>query len=58
MITAYFLIAAFLGGWLAGAAYKAGDTFTFWSAIGTVALCIIWPFTAYILFKMWREGKL
>lgn len=58
MITAYLMIGAFLGGWLAGAAYKAGNKWTAWEIAGTSLLCLAWPFLAFVLFKMCREGKL
>lgn len=58
MMIVYLMIGTFIGGWLSGATYKAGNTISFWEGVGTVALCITWPFTVFLMFKMWREGKL
>lgn len=58
MITAYFLIAAFLLGWLLCAMHHGYIKNSPWELIGTIALCIGWPYLAFVLFKMWREGRL
>ena len=58
MITAYFLIATFLGGWFGGYAWAAGEKWTAWEFAMVLALCIGWPYLGFVLFKMWREGKL
>lgn len=58
MITTYLMIGVFLGGWLAGATFKAGNKWTAWEAVGTFLLCLVWPFLAFVMFKMWKDGKL
>lgn len=52
MITAYFLIATFAMGWLLGSDNATKDTqWTFWERVATVALCLVWPFLAYVCWK-------
>lgn len=59
MIAAYFLIAAFIFGWLSGADYATeGKKWTHVERTATAVLCLVWPFLVFVLFKMWREGKL
>lgn len=58
MITAYFLIAAFLIGWFGGYAWSAGEKWTALEFVMVLALCAGWPYLAFVLFKMWWEGKL
>jgi hypothetical protein len=58
MINAYFLISAFLMGWMFGVDYMNDVRWTFWERIGTVALSILWPFLVFLLWREWcRSSK-
>lgn len=58
MITAYFLISAFVMGWLFGADHATkGQQWTPWERVATAALCIAWPFLLFIIWKTWRDSK-
>lgn len=54
MITAYFLIAFFVMGWMFGVDCIDDIRLTFWERVGVTALSLAWPYLAYLL---WREGR-
>ena len=56
MITTYFLIAFFLGGWLFGAdSVDPLKRWGFWERLAIVALCIVWPFLLFLMWSEWRK---
>lgn len=57
MIAAYFLISAFIMGWMFGVDYMNDIRWTFWERVGTAALSIAWPYLAYLLWQTWRKSK-
>lgn len=58
MITAYLIISSISLGWFAGYVWAAGEKWNALEFLGVFMLCVAWPYLAFVLFKMWREGKL
>lgn len=55
MIITYFLISAFIMGWMFGVDYMNDIRWTFWELVGTAALAIAWPYLAFLLWCEWRR---
>lgn len=55
MITTYFLISAFLLGWMLCATHHGHIKSSFWDLVGTIALCVAWPYFAFLLIKHRKE---
>lgn len=57
MIITYFLISAFIMGWMFGVDYMGDIRWTLWERVGTALLSIGWPYLAYLLWQEWRKTK-
>lgn len=54
----YLLIATFLAGWWFGADWAQRVKRPMAEQAGIIGCCLAWPFTFFVIFKMWKEGKL
>ena len=57
MLTAYFLIAAFVAGTFAGSTIETKDIPSARHAMALAFLALAWPLMIYICWKDWSDGQ-
>lgn len=57
-ILLYLMVAIFLAGWWFGADWAQRVKRPPVDLIGILGCCVAWPLTLYVIFKLWKEGKL